>query len=1004
MKKRKLYPLFLALLTTVSGCNNERKRTETAPFLEAISYHAEMVNRYILVNEPLDFSPSYFLMTYSDASTETIPFNESIITTYDSSVYGIDEAEVCLNFDDLNYTFAFEYFVFDNDSNRTLIKAIDALPYLNKLTTDDVETIIDLLNTYMQLSEGEKDFLINHFSIKIERLRRSEKALIDAYFTEKEKELFDFSNTLNVGAYSEEALETIRNYCLEFAAGVYTSLQEVVDKYEEALQKINGVAKRELSLEEYRAETIAALKNCFVISLNSVVEEAGVYSFIETPKDYTLEAPISNIVVSFADQVAMMDVPAEIDELYTETYREIEAVLLPLFIPDAVTSINNVFLNTKNIEADLLNSWNSITISVSGLYDNILVDYLDDNRWWIPEAYRPSIILEKSEDELRLKTSIRTVVASYNDLVFEILRATLEKNLEMFYAIHRNHNPAYDTTDVFYWHVISDYFGDTPQQQFIYDGPLSEYRGVAYGNSRNNTFRLVGAFYNDAYRMRTSPALLAKYFELRTNIAPDPLAVKDIKTDLSQMKTEYNIGENLDLTNGKIIVTYNDTSTSIIEMSNEMIQGEVDMETSGNKTITLEFKDEKLNEDQTVSFSIVVLSDSDAFNEIITKITALREIDQANEEDIADILAILTLINHLSSDNQQKFAEEYPTEYQKLKNSEKKAAKLYGELSIKEPIHGYETLNYYVYDATSRGNLDTLYQQMINTSITSITFAAIDNAVQAFDDEYQALTIDATLNLEQFLNASLNSLNRLCEYQINQYGGTMAAVTFGNVTKTVKDETNVKPLYDDLVNAVSAVSSIEAATAIIAENIEALYSEIITAYSANANANLKQTMYDLRATISPLWNQDGNSDIIEMNGEGNGKMTTDYLDDDGYYCWYVPNAFQTGNLYSKISVGICASKYEIYKKYEFALVDMSRVTMYRNIIHAWLYGHMSVNWWQIIYYSPGFTYDGCLPEYEGNTYADSSFRLWGWGWRPGSKVTTVADLVEKYNYDIALYL
>ena len=89
-----------------------------------------------------------------------------------------------------------------------------------------------------------------------------------------------------------------------------------------------------------------------------------------------------------------------------------------------------------------------------GDYENITVDYLNDNRWWIPDPFKLRNIINEG-GELLKTVAVSKVSELYEQLALEVTRATLMKNVEMVYTINRNFNKAYDKDNGKYWNYIS---------------------------------------------------------------------------------------------------------------------------------------------------------------------------------------------------------------------------------------------------------------------------------------------------------------------------------------------------------------------------------------------------------------------------------------------------------------------------------------------------------------------------------------------------------------------
>ena len=1003
MNRKYTFLLAGCVFLLCTSCLACQQTQPVAPTIEAVTFNYDNVNAYLLKNESLNLSAFYINISYSDFTSKSVTIDECTVSeiTYN---YGANEIDITYVLDDEKYYYSFDYYVFDNTAELEIIKAVHKLLYLNKLTIDDAETIIAIVDNYQLLTATEQTFLHTYYASEVDRLARSEKQLINVYHDTKVQELNDYLRTLNQSVYSSVNITAIKNLIANFTNTKFLSLKQIIEHYETTIDAIASIETESMSLDEYKEKTIEYLKSKFNIQFQVVESSSTSASIIPSEVQYIEEnekfGNTANEVISSIQNAADKN---EVDRIFSNKFSELEQTILPILVEDFAASVRLVFENIRNIEKTLLDSWNDITISVSGLYDNILCDYLDDNRWWVPDVYRPKIILEQTTYELENSDNLDAIMKVYSDLVYEITRATLQKNLEMYYSIWRNYNPVYDTSDTLYWNIVADFWGDTPERQFVYNGPLSQYVGTIYGSSSASSYRLSSFFFKEGSKMPTAEALLDKYFSFKETIAPPPLAVSSVKVDLNTVNKEYNVGDLIDLTDGKAIVTYSDTSTAIVDLDNSMLVEDVDTSTIGSKVVKVAFKDPKLNQDCEASYSIVVLSNSAKYNNILSKISELPEITKVNDTHVALTKELIALFDELNELEFKAFVTDFEIEYNKFRAFETKVAPYYGKEEL-SPIHIlYEKLNISSYSVTDREEIEEAYE-ILKTGVASHTeLKAIDTDIENFEELLGSKDFDTTLSLDELKEATITSLDEICEYEVYKYSGETTNVVVNTITQTVKTSESVSAEYQGLVESIQSASDTNAVISLFNNNINNIYDEIIKAYKVDALTNVKQSMYDLRATISMVWAV-GDNDIVEMKGEANGVFTTDYLDDGGYYCWYVPVAYQTGNLYQKIAINETAnSKYEIKQSYELALYDMSRATMYRNIMHIWAFNNLRGNWWSVIFCSPALAYDGALPEYEGIVYGDSTYRLWGWGYKAGNKADDIPTLVEKYNYDLGVF-
>jgi hypothetical protein len=115
-----------------------------------------------------------------------------------------------------------------------------------------------------------------------------------------------------------------------------------------------------------------------------------------------------------------------------------------------------------------------------------------DYRWWIPIPLRVPNLLTSAHKEIADCNSKDVLAVLYEEYYDAVLRSVCQKMLEEYHAIKHVEN------DGFLWAYTWNYCGDNTGSlyTFVYDGPVTEYKGVKFGVSDSTVFRLSPLFYN----------------------------------------------------------------------------------------------------------------------------------------------------------------------------------------------------------------------------------------------------------------------------------------------------------------------------------------------------------------------------------------------------------------------------------------------------------------------------------------------------------------------------
>lgn len=114
-----------------------------------------------------------------------------------------------------------------------------------------------------------------------------------------------------------------------------------------------------------------------------------------------------------------------------------------------------------------------------------------DYRWWIPIPFRVPNLLTSAHNAIAECNSKEVLTVMYEEYYDAVLRSVCQKVIEEYHAIKHVEN------DGFLWAFNWNYCGDNGGNlyTFVYDGPMAEYKGVAFGVSNETVFRLSPLFY-----------------------------------------------------------------------------------------------------------------------------------------------------------------------------------------------------------------------------------------------------------------------------------------------------------------------------------------------------------------------------------------------------------------------------------------------------------------------------------------------------------------------------
>ena len=119
-----------------------------------------------------------------------------------------------------------------------------------------------------------------------------------------------------------------------------------------------------------------------------------------------------------------------------------------------------------------------------------------DHRWWIPVPLRTPNILTSAHKEIAKCNSKEVLKIMYEEYYDAVLRSVCQKVIEEYHAIKHTEK------DGFLWAYTWNYCGNEKGtlDTFVYDGPVTEYKGTEYGVSGETVFRLSPLIYKPGER------------------------------------------------------------------------------------------------------------------------------------------------------------------------------------------------------------------------------------------------------------------------------------------------------------------------------------------------------------------------------------------------------------------------------------------------------------------------------------------------------------------------
>ncbi len=268
------------------------------------------------------------------------------------------------------------------------------------------------------------------------------------------------------------------------------------------------------SLDEYKAYAKEQFDNLVQVEFYEEHITGLTTSYIDkVTKNYNDETKYMFVAREYSKAVKAIDNATDIENattVYNKHYEALKAEVLDTYKDDIESSLKSVAENwysimfldeeVKNFPEQDKNGDNipDVTVRYAGggeEYFNRGLDGIDgetfDYRWWIPKPLRTPNILTSAHKEIAKCNSKDVLKIMYEEYYDAVFRSVCQKVIEEYHAIK------HEEKDGFLWEVCWNYCGDTVGglSTFVYDGPVTEYKGVEYGVSNETQFRLSPVVY-----------------------------------------------------------------------------------------------------------------------------------------------------------------------------------------------------------------------------------------------------------------------------------------------------------------------------------------------------------------------------------------------------------------------------------------------------------------------------------------------------------------------------
>ncbi|MDR2201575.1 MAG: hypothetical protein LBP26_02250 [Clostridiales bacterium] len=572
--RKKIFAAFIIgtmLLFSVFACKSGVHKSVTG-----VSVHKNPDKTVYALNEEFKIDGGQILVEYSDSATEYIDMTVEMYTVADTSSVGDKSLTLGFTVADSPQTLEINYRVVFSVAVDEFVTAMNAVPLLNELSAADADSIIAAREMLDGLQTEDLDFATQNHANLIARLNQSENRILTDYYKLRYDLIIRFADGLNAGGYTDGNFETILAYRDSFtAAKNLTSLRGIAEAAETFYSNVNAVPKLTdtpgYSLDMHKAATVAALQKIMKANFYSVrindADPMGSSSVAAQEYDFSGNPAVAGTYDAFTARINSAGSVADVDETYSANIAELNGVFIVAYAQTAGDSLNGMAAAWRStISAQLERLGNATQIGVNGSYDGIGVNYFEgDNRWWIPEPLKIPNILASYASKFKSSAALSRsrIIGYYERYYFELLRAVMQRNIEMFHAIEQQDNPDYNAINGgLYWSKIGDYNSDN-SGVFTYDGVMDEYYGQKF-----NEYRLSGTLHNSSAGS-TVEGLVTNY-NLMMNANIKPATVVSATLHLAPKKTVFRQNETVTVVGGRIKLTYTNSYETVISMTDSM--------------------------------------------------------------------------------------------------------------------------------------------------------------------------------------------------------------------------------------------------------------------------------------------------------------------------------------------------------------------------------------------------------------------------------------------------
>ena len=166
--------LSASLLFLIGGCkNNNHIDNSTAETINEV-FLAEFKNDTIqydfVKNEQVVFENVMINLLFKDNSIVSIVVDNKQFTNFSSSKEGTYTLPIEYTYENEEYTIDYTYNIHYSLNEMNYYLFVKELPYVNEIQTCDVDNVIKALNLYENLTNDEKNYIIDNDFSSIEKV------------------------------------------------------------------------------------------------------------------------------------------------------------------------------------------------------------------------------------------------------------------------------------------------------------------------------------------------------------------------------------------------------------------------------------------------------------------------------------------------------------------------------------------------------------------------------------------------------------------------------------------------------------------------------------------------------------------------------------------------------------------------------------------------------------------------------------------------------------------